>query len=1525
VAIDNCSSTLTLVLGGAPGSNFLIGTTTVTYEAEDPSGNTVQCSFDVTVNEPSQVGAATLAGSPNVCENSAVVILLTMPPTPVGQSIQWEIQPESTGIWVDVPGQTLSFLNYIATESANFRARVTNGVCTPAYSNEISITVDATSEGGVTEVQTGGNFIAICENESTTIELMGNIGGTLQWQTADASNPIWANMPGETDTTLTVSPLNGTSTVYRVVVTNGLCAGDTSSVSTVVVNSLPESGIIDPSDTLLCEGANATLSAISPLGSLQWQSSPYGANLWTNVPGGNTANIVITGLDSINYRIIATSATCPNDTSDVANVYVHPSIDVNTIMADQDVCDGFPAVPLTGSQPIGGDENSYTYGWESSTDLSTWSSASGTNNLIDYDPLLISDTTYYRRIVESGVCTSSFASISDTVTINWFPTISNNTISADQDICDGDIPAQLNGGLPAGGNGTFMYLWEESTDNVVFTDASGVNNTQNYQPGALTQTTYYRRRIESAPCEASAASYSDTVTVSVFEIPVAYAGEDSDVCGPDFILEAVATVGIGTWSAVPGLTFVDVNDPNSSVSAASYGTYTLTWTEDNNGCITSDDVDLTFYEVPVSNAGTNEDVCGLIDTLNATPSGAWPGHWVVPAGITIDDATSPNAEIIADTYQSYTLQWVEDNNGCTDTSEVDILFIEIPVADAGPGQVVCGLEAVMEAVPSVGDGIWILPSQVTASDLSSPTATMTASLQGSYIHTWVEDNNGCQSQSNVTVLYFEEPVVDAGITQNVCGLNTTLAASSSTGSTSWSYAGPGTLSFSDINSPTATIDADAFGLYTLYLTSVNGICSVIDSVEITFNPFPTAAFSATPEICNGTAATLTFTLTGEAPYEVVYNNGVSDVTLNSSSTVITENVSPSLTTTYTLVSVSDNNACSIFPGLTQTVIVTPQPIADAGTDGDVCFDLINDNYVLSATAINGSGTWTSSPAGLSFSSLSDPNAIVTSTLNGTFELIWTVDSSFCTDADTLYLNLKEIPSATVAIDQTEICIGSSAAITFTMTGIAPFDVVYTDGSNFFSVDGISSNDTTFNVVPVADVTYSLVSVTSANGCAVTPTGQSVSVQVDAMPMPDAGEDEITCWELTDTFQLNGSSDIGSTQWTFIGPGTASFSDAFALDPTLQIDTYGTYSFILSATNNTCTNYDTINVSFNDYPSAFIAAYGDTTICEGVSTFVEIDFTGNPPWGIVYDDGQTEYTVENIMSSPYQLNLAPLVTTSYTISAAFDINACESNDISSFEITVYELPIPVILTTDTVVCGDQIVVESQTPNVGSGSWSSDNSVTFLPDNTELSVVASTSDYGMHTLTWSIDNNGCVESTSLEMDYQEAIPDGSVYAGADQLIYYQFQTQMDAQLPSFAEGTWELISGIGSIDSPNDPNSYVSGLEYGVSNYLWTVSNGICPEVSDSVQIDLRPIQETSGFSPNGDGINDVYVINGLENAAGNEFFVFNNWGDVVYKAVNYANDWDGKGSNGKELPSDTYYFVLKITDVGDYSGYIIIKR
>jgi gliding motility-associated-like protein len=85
----------------------------------------------------------------------------------------------------------------------------------------------------------------------------------------------------------------------------------------------------------------------------------------------------------------------------------------------------------------------------------------------------------------------------------------------------------------------------------------------------------------------------------------------------------------------------------------------------------------------------------------------------------------------------------------------------------------------------------------------------------------------------------------------------------------------------------------------------------------------------------------------------------------------------------------------------------------------------------------------------------------------------------------------------------------------------------------------------------------------------------------------------------------------------------------------------------------------------------------------------------------------------------------------------------------------------------------------------------------------------------------------------------------------------------------------------------------------------------------------------GFSPNGDGFNDRFVILGIENFASNELMVFNRQGITVYYRANYQNDWDGTPEEGRirggVLPEGTYYYIFKYGENGIRKGYVYINR
>ena len=88
----------------------------------------------------------------------------------------------------------------------------------------------------------------------------------------------------------------------------------------------------------------------------------------------------------------------------------------------------------------------------------------------------------------------------------------------------------------------------------------------------------------------------------------------------------------------------------------------------------------------------------------------------------------------------------------------------------------------------------------------------------------------------------------------------------------------------------------------------------------------------------------------------------------------------------------------------------------------------------------------------------------------------------------------------------------------------------------------------------------------------------------------------------------------------------------------------------------------------------------------------------------------------------------------------------------------------------------------------------------------------------------------------------------------------------------------------------------------------------------------------GISPNGDGVNDTFVIEGLENGGKNTLQIFNRWGVLVYSKKGYDNSWGGISENSltinasKGLPEGTYFYILEFDGGGNnWQGYIYIKR
>ncbi|MHA6250098.1 ice-binding family protein [Pontibacter sp. CAU 1760] len=109
---------------------------------------------------------------------------------------------------------------------------------------------------------------------------------------------------------------------------------------------------------------------------------------------------------------------------------------------------------------------------------------------------------------------------------------------------------------------------------------------------------------------------------------------------------------------------------------------------------------------------------------------------------------------------------------------------------------------------------------------------------------------------------------------------------------------------------------------------------------------------------------------------------------------------------------------------------------------------------------------------------------------------------------------------------------------------------------------------------------------------------------------------------------------------------------------------------------------------------------------------------------------------------------------------------------------------------------------------------------------------------------------------------------------------------------------------------------------------TAFNGSCSSATTSSNIDASlangNMNFPKAFSPNGDGINDTWVISNLTKYDQNEVTIFNRWGSEVFKKNNYENDW--RGSN---LEQGTYFYKVRVTVCGgvvkEFTGYVTLIR
>lgn len=154
----------------------------------------------------------------------------------------------------------------------------------------------------------------------------------------------------------------------------------------------------------------------------------------------------------------------------------------------------------------------------------------------------------------------------------------------------------------------------------------------------------------------------------------------------------------------------------------------------------------------------------------------------------------------------------------------------------------------------------------------------------------------------------------------------------------------------------------------------------------------------------------------------------------------------------------------------------------------------------------------------------------------------------------------------------------------------------------------------------------------------------------------------------------------------------------------------------------------------------------------------------------------------------------------------------------------------------------------------------------------------------------------------------------------------------------EGASVVIEGTGSgspvwsptdfLSDPEDFQPTATPLE--TTEYFLVVSNGNCT-ATDNMTVHVGAVINVySGFTPNGDNINDKWVIGNSSQFPNMEVYVYNRSGQKVFSATNYTTEdqwWDGT-FRGKPLPTSAYFYVIDLKTGGSndiYKGIVTIVR
>lgn len=714
-----------------------------------------------------------------------------------------------------------------------------------------------------------------------------------------------------------------------------------------------------------------------------------------------------------------------------------------------------------------------------------------------------------------------------------------------------------------------------------------------------------------------AASATTTVSVTITQPGSAVSATIPNVtnlsCNAVCNGSAVASGSGGT----PGYTYSWNSAPVQNTATASNlcaGSYTCTVT-DANGCTTTQSVTITQPSVITASATSTPSSCssntGSATTTASGGTGTLSYSWAPSGG---NAATANNLAP-----GSYTCT-VTDANGCTQQAITTVNTSTGPTATLqSQSDVLCngGNNGSATVNATGGSGTYTYswaPSGGTG-------ATGTGLSAGTYTCT-ITDGAGCVTSQAVTITEPTALTASSSTTTTGCVSSGSATATPSGGAGSYTY------SWSPSGGSSATASNLGVGTYTCSIQDANG-CSTSTTATVTLGtPITVTASASSTSTCSGSSATLT--ASGATNYDWQPGN------LSGASV----NVTPSSTTTYTLIG-TDGSNCADTTNI--TITVNPNPtVTVASSSAAICS---GDSVGLAA---NGASAYEWQPVNQTTQTIVDyPTTTTTYTLVGT-------DANGCTDTVTTSVTVSPLPAVTATANSTTTCVGSS--VTLTGGGATTYD--WMPGS---------LTGTTVSVTPSSTTTYTVVG-TNPGGCA-----DSTTITITVTPGPT-----IAVTTGSDTI-CSGSSSVltasGASTYVWSSGGT---------NATETVSPAATSTYTVTGTDaNGCTGTGTFTVVVNPLPT--ISVSGNTTLCTGDNTTLTAS-------------GGTSY-VWNTSATTTTISVTPATTTSYTVIGT-DANGCQNT--GTVTVTVNAPPVAGITGNTTTCIGTPVTLTGS--GNGTYNWS-----------------------------------------------------------------------------------------------------------------------------------------------------------------------------------------------------------------------------